>query len=108
MDIAEKIARLHGPILVLGGSGFVGANLFRMLLRHRSDVFATSSRLPAWRLEGLPEGNIFATDLLVDANLDGLLSEVKPRTIFDCAAYGAYSFETDTPLIYQTNLNLKA
>ena len=31
---------------------------------------------------------------------------VKPRTIFDCIAYGAYSFETDRELIYRTNFNL--
>ena len=49
-DWAAKIARLQGPILVLGASGFVGANLLRMLLRHRPDVVGTSSRLPAWRL----------------------------------------------------------
>ncbi len=49
-EFADEIRRLHGPILILGGSGFVGANLFRTLLAHRSDVFATTSRLPAWRL----------------------------------------------------------
>ena len=31
---------------------------------------------------------------------------MKPRTIFDCIAYGAYSFETDRELIYRTNFNL--
>ncbi len=107
-DIAPKIQRLQGPILVLGGSGFIGANLVRMLLAHREDVVGTAARLPAWRLEGLPEANVRAADLLVDSNLDNLLNEVKPRTIFNCIAYGAYSFETDSPLIYQTNFNLTA
>ena len=32
--------------------------------------------------------------------------KVRPRTIFDCVAYGAYSFETDSELIYQTNFKL--
>ena len=27
------------------------------------------------------------------------------RTIFDCVAYGGYSFETDQALIYRTNFN---
>lgn len=103
--LEQKIKRLQGPILVLGGSGFVGANLFRTLLPHRDDVFATAARLPAWRLEGLPAVNVRQVDLLVDSNLDQLLNEVKPRTVFNCVAYGAYSFETESQLIYQTNFN---
>ena len=27
--------------------------------------------------------------------LDALLDEVKPKTVFDCIGYGAYSFEID-------------
>ena len=99
-------ARLQGPILVLGGSGFVGANLLRTLLSHRSDVYGTATRLPAWRLEGLRPESVIVTDLLIDSNLDTLLNTVQPRTIFDCVAYGAYSFETDSQLIYQTNFTL--
>lgn len=104
-DFEQKIRRLQGPILVLGASGFVGANLFRMLLKYRDDVYGTTSRFPAWRLEGLPQSNVLMVDLLVDSNLDNLLDDVKPRTVFNCVAYGAYSFETDSQLIYQTNFN---
>ena len=107
-DLSDKINRLQGPILVLGASGFVGANLFRSLLACREDVFGTSSHFPTWRLEGLPEKNVRSVDLLVDSNLDALLDETKPRTIFNCVAYGAYSFEMDSQLIYQTNFNLTA
>ena len=106
LPLDEKIRRLQGPILVLGGSGFVGTNLMRSLLAVREDVFATTTRLPAWRLEGLPAENVKLVDLLIDSNLDALLDSVRPRTIFDCVAYGAYSFETDSQLIYQTNFNL--
>ena len=103
---SNSIRQLQGPILVLGASGFVGANLLRMLLEHREDVYGTATRLPAWRLEGLPRNHVLVTDLLIDSNLDALLQDVKPRTIFDCIAYGAYSFETDRELIYRTNFNL--
>jgi dolichol-phosphate mannosyltransferase len=103
--LETKIKKLQGPILVLGASGFVGAVLLRMILQVRKDAVGTTSRLPAWRLEGLPQENVRAADLLVNSNLDALLSEVKPRTIFDCIAYGAYSFETNAELIYQTNFN---
>jgi dolichol-phosphate mannosyltransferase len=105
-DPGAKVRRLQGPILVLGASGFVGANLFRTLLAHRSDVYGTLFHFPAWRLAGLPDQNLIQADLLVDANLDALLEKVKPRTVFNCIAYGAYSFEADGELIYETNFNL--
>jgi polyisoprenyl-phosphate glycosyltransferase len=101
-----KIRQLQGPILVLGASGFIGANLLRMLLEQRSDVYGTATRRPAWRLEDLPGEHVLITDLLIDTNVDALLADVKPRTIFDCIAYGAYPFETDRDLIYRTNFNL--
>ncbi|HEX5269526.1 MAG TPA: NAD-dependent epimerase/dehydratase family protein, partial [Gemmataceae bacterium] len=101
--LAAKVKRLQGPILVLGGSGFVGANLLRAVLRHRDDAYGTTTRLPAWRLEDLPADRVKVVDLLIDSNLDALLDDVRPRTVFNCAAYGAYSFETDGGLIYRTN-----
>lgn len=102
-DLAARIRRLPGPILVLGGSGFVGAGLVRLIAAVRPDVCGTATRLPAWRLEGLAPEQVRVADLLVDANLDRLLDEVRPRTVFDCIAYGAYSFEEDSRLIYATN-----
>lgn len=104
-ELRAKIQDLHGPILVLGASGFVGASLFRTLLEVRRDVFGTTLGFPAWRLEGLPEANVVASDLLVEANLDRLLERVRPACVFDCVAYGAYSFETDARLIYRTNVD---
>ena len=103
LSTEDKIRHLQGPILVLGASGFVGANLMRTLLLARDDVYGTAGRLPAWRLEDLTGKNLVVTDLLVDSNLDTMLDDIKPRTVFDCVAYGAYSFETDAQLIYQTN-----
>lgn len=104
--IDDKIKRLQGPVLVLGASGFVGANLIKSLLKCRKDVYGTASRLPAWRLADIPKEHVMVSDLLIESNMDALLEGVKPRTVFDCVAYGAYSFETDSKLIYQTNFNL--
>ena len=101
--LAERIGRLHGPILVLGASGFVGANLMRTILGVRTDVHGTTTRTPAWRLEDLPPENVSIVDLLIDSNLDALLDAIRPRIVFNCVAYGAYSFETDSQLIYRTN-----
>lgn len=106
--VGPTISRLQGPLLVLGASGFIGANLLRMLLRERTDVVGTASCLPAWRLEGLPEANVRVVDLLVEANLDALLESARPRTIFNCVAYGGYHFQADRDLIYRTNFDLTA
>jgi len=106
--LRAKILDLQGPILVLGASGFIGANLLHMILRHRSDVFGTRSTASAWRLEGLGNENIISGDLLVDQSLSALLDATRPRTVFNCLAYGAYSFQVDTALIYRTNVDLTA
>jgi dolichol-phosphate mannosyltransferase len=106
VDLGPKVDRLQGPLLVLGASGFIGANLLRTLLSRRRDVVGTASHLPAWRLEGVPEDQIRALDLLVDSNLEALLDNVRPRTIFNCVAYGGYHFQADRELIYRTNFDL--
>lgn len=104
-ELESRIRQLPGPVLVLGASGFVGANLFRTLLGVRPDVYGTSSRPAPWRLQGLPQDRIVVADLLVDRNLVGLVERVRPRTVFDCVAYGAYSFEQDSALIFRTNVD---
>lgn len=106
MNIAHKIKKLQGPILVLGGSGFIGANLMRALLSHRDDVYGTTTNFDAWRLEDIPEQNKVVVDLLVDSDTESLLKKITPRTVFNCVSYGGYSFETDFRLIYRTNFNL--
>ena len=103
-SFAQKIITLKGPILVLGASGFIGVNLLRTLLQYRNDVFGTVSRLPSWRLEGIDSANIIDGDLLSPENLEAIFNRVKPKTIFNCTAYGAYFFQTDVDLIYKTNI----
>ena len=106
MTLEEKIKKIRGPILVLGASGFIGANLLQTLLKHRGDVFGTVFHLPAWRLENLHPRHVLQTDLLSEEGLSPLLDRIGPQTVFNCVAYGAYSFETDSSLIYRTNFNL--
>ena len=50
-SVEDKIKQLQGPIVVLGASGFIGANLFKLIFAHRKDVFGTFYHVPAWRLE---------------------------------------------------------
>ncbi|NBV05868.1 MAG: NAD-dependent epimerase/dehydratase family protein [Proteobacteria bacterium] len=107
-SFAEKIITLKGPILIVGASGFIGANLLNMLLKYRNDIFGTVSHLPNWRLENIDSANIIEGDLLAEENLENLLNRVKPKTIFNCVAYGAYSFQNDIDLIYKTNVTFTA
>ena len=65
----DLAAALKGPILVLGGGGFVGANLVQQLLRVRTDVTAVVRRLPAWRLAGLDRRHVLEVDLISPAEL---------------------------------------
>jgi len=107
-NFRTKVLQLQGPILVLGASGFVGANLLRLLLRFRADAYGTSSTASAWRLEGVPAENVIPGDLLIEQSLTALLDAARPRTVFNCVAFGAYSFQTDVGLIYRTNVDLTA
>jgi len=107
VPVAPRARELSGPILILGASGFVGAHLLRALTEVRADVFGTASREPAWRLASLPAERTITVDLLARGNLTALLERVQPRTVFDCVAYGAYSFEQDVERMYQTNVMLK-
>ncbi len=103
LETGDWVRALRGPILVLGGGGFVGANLLRRLLKYREDVFGVVRTLPAWRLDGIDRRHILEADLVDLAATRNLVTSVRPSTIFDCVAYGAYSFETDQDLIYRTN-----
>ena len=96
-------AGLPGPILVIGASGFIGANLLRALLRHREDVVGTVFSGDPWRLAGISSLNIAFMNLHDPSSVRMLLDRVKPKVILDCASYGAYSFENDIETIHHTN-----
>ena len=104
MDSLESnIRALKGPILVTGASGFVGANLFKKLYSVRDDAYAVVHRDKGWRLRDVPDERTIAVDLNDYVLTRHLVDSSSPQTVFHCAAYGAYSFEDDATLIYQTN-----
>lgn len=100
---SSYIKALEGPIIVAGASGFVGANLFKRLAEHRQDVFAVVRESKGWRLADVHDERIIAADFNDQNATKNLIDTVKPKTVFDCVAYGAYSFEENADLIYQTN-----
>ena len=103
MNLTDKLKNLSGPVLVLGASGFIGANLLRQLLAVRSDVTGTVFSGDTWRLEGVPSANIAFLNLQDPNSARSVLHRVAPRTIFDCSSFGAYSFEKDYERVHATN-----
>lgn len=99
--IADDIAGLAGPILVLGAGGFIGANLFRTLRAERADVVAAVHHGPGWRLADVAD--VRRVDVTVAASVRALLDEVAPRTVLDATAFGGYPFQRDPERIYAVN-----
>ena len=104
----EKIRSLKGPIFVFGAGGFIGVNLFNTIFRYRKDVYAiTQDPRNNWRfiVNDIPAENIVSCDINDIIILKDTLAEYKPRTIFNLAAYGAYSKQREYKKIYATNFN---
>jgi len=103
-DPRELTRKLEGPIAVFGAGGFVGANLVRTLLQYRNDVFAiTSKPFVPWRLEEMDASRILQCDITSQEQVHRLFEEHRFMTVFDLAAYGAYSKQEDIQLIHRTN-----
>jgi UDP-glucose 4-epimerase len=91
--------------LVTGAGGFVGANLVRRLLRDGHEVHATCRpRGDRRRLAGLDALVVHELDLGLPGTAAALVRELAPEWIFHLAAHGAYSWQTDSRQICQTNL----
>ena len=103
INLVQHIKALKGPILVTGAAGFLGANLYKMLSHSRDDVYAAVRRDKGWRLSDVEDDRIVFVDLNDPTQIKNIVEMISPQTVFDCAAYGAYSFEEDSSLIHQTN-----
>lgn len=103
----DKIEKLKGPVFVFGASGFIGANLFNDIFKIRKDCYAvTHDATKAWRLKllNVPFENIIHCDILSDNSIKEVFEKYKPQTIFNLAAYGAYSKQNNVNLTYETNV----
>ncbi len=71
------------PILVTGGTGFVGKHVVALGLRHQLDLHVPTSRnLP------VPGAKTYAVDLSNKAQVNDLIARVQPRAILHLAAAG--------------------
>lgn len=107
-ELQAKIKKLEGPIFVFGASGFIGANIIRDAFTVRDDVYAiTHDANSAWRLKllNVPTRNIVHCDITSSISVKNIFNVYNPKTVFNLAAYGAYSKQSVTKLIYETNVN---
>lgn len=106
-SVQDKILQLNGPIFVFGASGFIGANLFQQIFAVRKDCYAlTHDATKAWRLKLLdvPFENILHCDIVSAHSVKEVMDRYQPKTIFNLAAYGAYSKQSNVGLTYETNV----
>ncbi len=92
--------------LVTGAAGFVGANLARRLAADGHEVHLVVHRnaSPPWRLDGL-DAPRYAADLRDADSIGAVVRSARPQWVFHCAAYGAYSWQTDAARMRATNVN---
>lgn len=103
--IQAEVLKLEGPIVVFGAGGFIGANLVKTILQYREDVFAVTSKpFVPWRLDDVNPKHILHCNIIKKEQLQRVFEEHRFKTIFDLAAYGAYSKQSDVQLTYETNL----
>jgi len=105
--VKEKILSLKGPIFVYGASGFIGTNLFKDIFNIRKDCFAlTHDAQKAWRIKliDVPAENIVHCDIVSNYSVKEVFKIYQPKTIFNLAAYGAYSKQKNVTLTYETNM----
>jgi len=108
LELEKEINDLRGPIIVLGAGGFIGVNLLDQLKKHRNDVYGISQNpKTSWRLNQLniPSEKLIKCDITDYTQTRNLVGDLKPKTIFNLAAYGAYSSQKVYKKIYDANFN---
>ena len=92
--------------MIFGAGGVVGFNLLQTLISVRKDVFGVfSDPKKNWRFQKMPPPpqRVVKCDIMNRGEVKKTISRIRPRTVFNLAAYGAYSTQTDITRIYRTN-----
>jgi nucleoside-diphosphate-sugar epimerase len=91
--------------LVTGAAGFIGAGLTRRLLAdgHHVELLLRADS-DAWRLDGVrDELVVHEADLRDREAVRAIVDAAGAEWVFHLAAHGAYSWQTDTEGIFQSN-----
>ncbi len=93
-------------VLLTGGTGFVGANLARWLLREGYELhLLVRARYNPWRIADIQDAlRLHVVDMSDAPALAALLAAIHPEWVFHLAAHGAYSWQRDVQQIVQTNV----
>jgi nucleoside-diphosphate-sugar epimerase len=92
--------------IVTGGTGFVGANLARRLIKEGREVhLLVRPRHAPWRIAEIKRDvELHEVDLSDGDAVERVVSAIRPEWIFHLAAYGAYSSQRDTRRMVETNI----
>ena len=93
-------------VILTGGTGFIGANLARRLLRdgHQVHFFVRKGYQP-WRIEEIRQDIVlYELDLQDQAQLEKALKQIGPDWIFHLAAYGSSSTQKDWRQMVEANI----
>jgi nucleoside-diphosphate-sugar epimerase len=94
-------------VIVTGGTGFVGANFARRLLRdgHEVHLLVRTGYQP-WRIEEI-RGDVRLHEVQLHdiESVTQIVEQIRPDWIFHLAVYGAFSSQTDLQPMVQTNIH---
>ncbi|MCX5714106.1 MAG: GDP-mannose 4,6-dehydratase [Candidatus Omnitrophica bacterium] len=93
-------------VIITGGTGFIGANLARRLLKEGHDLhLLVRPDYNPWRIEEIKNDvRLHLVELADAATLNSVVEQIRPDWIFHLAVYGAYPLQSDAQQMVQTNI----
>ena len=102
------LKKISTPILITGAKGFIGSNLLRKLVHEGYKInIILKSKNKCWRIKDiLKKTNIIVEDLNNFKSINKIINNLKPKTIFHLATYGAYEHQNEIEKIRKVNLDV--
>src|SRR5262245_21375773 len=93
------------PTVITGVSGFIGTNLAAALAERGARVIGIQGPSGIdWRTSSLHGVEMVRFDLCDEGAVRAFVRDAKPAAIYNGAAYGAYSVQTDARRIFEVNV----